>query len=600
VLRRSISYIVRITRVRVIILSALFLGINLTIYTAPLSAAPEIVRRNWYVLPGNTSHILPESVSDGDFKFVCITIDDVPDAVYTKQILEILSEHRARATFFVNGARVKAFPQTARMMAARGHEIGNHTWSHPDMTKLSASKMKSELSTTQDIVKKTCGVTPRFYRPPYGRYNAQTNAVASNLGLITLLWSIDTLDWQKPGVETIRRRVMHNLHNGAVVLLHGTNNQTPQALELILSELSKNGYIPVTASEWFQLTGGKAAFDFDSENLPDSIIDYYFDRQTIIGPKGQAVEILIPRPSTDGIKLSTLKTSADRDMLSIYSNLDKVETDDVPFGLRDRRGNPPNLLRVPHNCVELRLDGNDYGFELTDKQGPEFDRHYYPRPKLVMFADVAMIHSIDMERLELLYESAGFDRLIILVSGAGVPEPDLSLITDGIECQVITNNSGFPPFFLIPGQGLMKDYIDVLREKRDTISVYIDSNTFSETAGVQNELRNLIEFRRFTGSFTYDPADDLRERWNFPADVEICRFTGYERIVVMLFSRTSETFELQITEDDDHFELLSGIDPFNPSYENLAPETTIPIGTRPVYLVYRWGASVAQGPEGPG
>ena len=172
---------------------------------------------------------------------VHLTFDDGPGA-YTQQILDILARYHVHATFYVIGKNVVAHPGDMKRTVAEGHEIGNHSWSHANLTSLSWNGVYQELARTQTAVQQTAGVTPTKFRPPYGAVNNTVRNAAATLGLSVNLWSIDTSDWAQPGTNTIIRRALTGDHNGSVILLHVLHTQTVNALPSIIEGIRAQGY----------------------------------------------------------------------------------------------------------------------------------------------------------------------------------------------------------------------------------------------------------------------------------------------------------------------------------------------------------------------
>lgn len=176
---------------------------------------------------------------------LALTFDDGPNPPYTSNILAILRQFGIEATFFCIGRQVAAYPDLVRQEEAAGHTIGNHTWSHPSLPALSAPQILAQLTMTSDIVQKTIGVRPRFFRPPYGALNAQVLAQVDQLGLTTVLWSDDPQDWSRPGTNVIISRVLSQVSNGAIILMHdggGDRSQTVAALPTIIETLHQRGF----------------------------------------------------------------------------------------------------------------------------------------------------------------------------------------------------------------------------------------------------------------------------------------------------------------------------------------------------------------------
>ena len=190
--------------------------------------------------------------------YVAITFDDGPSSSLTPQVLDILKRHGARATFFVQGVNAARNKSILARAVAEGHEIGNHTYSHIKMTGSSAERVCSEISRTNSIIEAATGRKPAVMRPPYGAVNGNlVNMMYNNFGLKTIMWSVDTRDWQHPGVSVVVQRAVGGARPGAIILLHDIHSSTLQAVEGIVTGLQARGFELVTVS---QLIGmGQAA-----------------------------------------------------------------------------------------------------------------------------------------------------------------------------------------------------------------------------------------------------------------------------------------------------------------------------------------------------
>lgn len=188
-------------------------------------------------------------------KLIALTFDDGPDSKQTPKILDILKQYDAKATFFVVGKRVDLYPDIVRRELAEGHELANHTFTHPYFQgKVSVERLQQEIDSTHKSIKKATGTSPHLFRPPGGYYNQTMVHVTKKLGYQVVLWSWhqDTVDWNRPGVGKIVNKVLNNARNGDIVLFHDFvegRTQTIAALEKIMPELSKRGYKFVTVSE---------------------------------------------------------------------------------------------------------------------------------------------------------------------------------------------------------------------------------------------------------------------------------------------------------------------------------------------------------------
>ncbi|MGQ4511186.1 polysaccharide deacetylase family protein [Streptomyces sp. DW26H14] len=195
-------------------------------------APPPVRKEPFYELPG-----LGQSV--------VLTFDDGPEPTYTPQVLDILGAHGVQAMFFVCGEMVSYFPDLVRRAADEGHLIGNHTWTHPELPKQSKAKIKDEMGRTSEIIEKTTGTPPAWFRAPYGSWDAYTFQLGSALGMEPLAWYVDTLDWSEPGTDKIVRAVLGGLGPGRVILSHdggGVRKQTVAALRQYLPQLAGRGY----------------------------------------------------------------------------------------------------------------------------------------------------------------------------------------------------------------------------------------------------------------------------------------------------------------------------------------------------------------------
>ncbi|MFE7563619.1 polysaccharide deacetylase family protein [Kitasatospora sp. NPDC057500] len=178
-------------------------------------------------------------------KVVYLTFDDGPSPRYTPQVLALLSQYGVRATFFEIGQNVAAYPGVTRQVGAQGHSVQNHSWSHPDLRKVSKSAFQYQVTATDARIRAQTGTTPRCLRPPYGGVNGAVRSGAAGLGKSIQLWSVDPQDWARPGRAAIERRVLDAVKPGSVILLHdggGDRGQTVAALPAILRTLKSRGY----------------------------------------------------------------------------------------------------------------------------------------------------------------------------------------------------------------------------------------------------------------------------------------------------------------------------------------------------------------------
>ncbi|MFF6981580.1 polysaccharide deacetylase family protein [Streptomyces sp. NPDC008343] len=187
----------------------------------------------------------------GRGRTMVLTFDDGPDPRYTPHILDTLREYDVRAMFFVCGEMVAANGDLLARMADEGHVVGNHTWSHPLLTRLSTRRIREEMERTSDVIEDTYGERPVWFRAPYGAWNRTAFRLGAELGMDPLAWTVDTLDWTAPGTRTIVDRVENGAAPGVVVLSHdagGDRSQSVRALRAYLPQLLDSGYF-VTVPE---------------------------------------------------------------------------------------------------------------------------------------------------------------------------------------------------------------------------------------------------------------------------------------------------------------------------------------------------------------
>ncbi len=192
-------------------------------------------------------------IVDPSRKMVAITLDDGPHGTNTQKILDILDAHSARATFFMLGQNVVNNEGVVKDVYSRGNEIGIHTWSHPQLTSLSESSIKSQVEQTSDAIYNVTGYRPTLVRPPYGSFNKVVKDTLKDYSLI--LWNIDSLDWKSRDENQIVPLVMNDVQDGDIILLHDIHSTTVPAVDKIVSELDKKGYQMVTVSELIEAKG---------------------------------------------------------------------------------------------------------------------------------------------------------------------------------------------------------------------------------------------------------------------------------------------------------------------------------------------------------
>ena len=181
-------------------------------------------------------------------KCIALTFDDGPGQ-YAGTLLDTLKKYDAKATFFLEGQYVKSRPSYVKRMAAEGHELGNHSYSHPDFTKSEAGTIRSEIQKTQDAVKKAAGVEPKLLRPPYGMADLQVSEIAAEFGMPMTLWTGGSQDWSSKNVEAIKKKTLEVAERDGIILMHDWVKQTVDGMPSIIKSLQNKGYHLVTVSE---------------------------------------------------------------------------------------------------------------------------------------------------------------------------------------------------------------------------------------------------------------------------------------------------------------------------------------------------------------
>jgi peptidoglycan-N-acetylglucosamine deacetylase len=212
------------------------------LHPSPTATEPPTATAAALPLPALTPSVSSTPLT----KTIYLTFDDGPNPSWTPEILSLLEESGAHASFFVIGENAKRWPWLVEREAQDGDTVGDHTWSHPTLTDLSASAVSGELTRDKSLITMLAGEAPTLWRPPYEAFNASVVGIASGAGMKMQLWTVSTGDWQLPGTEVIVLRVMAALHNGMVVLFHdgggSTRSETVAAVALLIPQLEAAGY----------------------------------------------------------------------------------------------------------------------------------------------------------------------------------------------------------------------------------------------------------------------------------------------------------------------------------------------------------------------
>ena len=194
---------------------------------------------------------LPIYCVETEEKKVALSFDAAWGNTDTQKILDILKEHNIHVTFFMTGGWVESYPEDVKKIHEAGHDLGNHSENHKNMSQLDKTECEDELMQVHTKVKELTGVDMELFRPPYGDYDDEVINNASNCGYYTIQWDVDSLDWKDYGVDSIIKTICEhkNLQNGSIILMHNGAKYTAEALPKVIEGLKEKGYEIVPISE---------------------------------------------------------------------------------------------------------------------------------------------------------------------------------------------------------------------------------------------------------------------------------------------------------------------------------------------------------------
>ena len=214
------------------------------------SAAPQPTATATPPPPSATTPALSYSAVHVDGPYIAMTFDDGPSEKLTPELLDILAQYHIHATFFVIGKNAAEHPEILQRAVREGHEIGNHSWSHPAFAKMSDDKVRVELQKTDDTIRAALGGRPVLMRPPYGSITArQKKWINAEFGYRTILWDVDPLDWKRPGPAVVTHRIVTETRPGSIILSHDIHPGTIKAMPATFDQLQAKGFKFVTVSE---------------------------------------------------------------------------------------------------------------------------------------------------------------------------------------------------------------------------------------------------------------------------------------------------------------------------------------------------------------
>lgn len=196
-----------------------------------------------------SSRKIPIYCVDTTEKKIAISFDAAWGNEQTDELIAILEQYQVKTTFFVVGSWAEKYPESVKALQEAGHEVCNHSDSHPHMPQLSKTEQVSELQSCSEKIASLTGETPLLFRPPYGDYSNDVLEAVEECGMYAVQWDVDSLDWKNPSVDEMVERVVSSVQCGSIVLFHNGAEPTPEALPLILERLQGEGYEIVPVSE---------------------------------------------------------------------------------------------------------------------------------------------------------------------------------------------------------------------------------------------------------------------------------------------------------------------------------------------------------------
>ena len=208
-----------------------------------ISAAPSIVSTS------KAAKLLPIYSVQRDDKCVSLTFDAAWGNEDTQTLIDILDRYGVKATFFVVGDWVEKYPESVKALSDAGHEVMSHSDDHAHFSKLTSEQIKENVNASCDKIEAVTGTRPQLFRCPYGEYDDHVIRALSELGMKTIQWDVDSLDWKELSAPEITKRVRDGVRPGSIVLFHNAAKHTPEALPGLIEHLLQNGYQIVPVSE---------------------------------------------------------------------------------------------------------------------------------------------------------------------------------------------------------------------------------------------------------------------------------------------------------------------------------------------------------------
>lgn len=218
------------------------------------------------VQTASTPREIPIYYVETDKKQVALSFDAAWGNEQTNNLLKILDKYKVKTTFFLVGDWVDKYPESVKEIADKGHDVGNHSDTHPHMTQMSTSDMTGQIQSCNEKIKKITGKMPTLFRAPYGDYNNDVVKSVSDCNMYCVQWDVDSLDWKDPTPEQITKNIVSKLKDGSIILMHNGAKNTPEALPMVIEGIKEKGYEIVPISKI--LLKGEYYTDVDGKMCP--------------------------------------------------------------------------------------------------------------------------------------------------------------------------------------------------------------------------------------------------------------------------------------------------------------------------------------------
>lgn len=247
-------------------------GLGLLVLSAMLFLSGVYLEESGIVTVNSTvnGRELPVYCVQTEEKKVALSFDAAWGNEQTDILLKILEAYGVKTTFFVTGGWVDAYPEDVKKIVQAGHELGNHSQNHKNMSELSKVEIQDEILKVHEKVKNLTGISMKLFRPPYGDYDNEVIEMARACGYLPVQWDVDSEDWKNYGIDSIIQKVTTHDHlgNGSIILMHNGADYTPQALEMVITGLQEQGYEIVPVSEL--VYWNNYHMDAEGRQIPDT------------------------------------------------------------------------------------------------------------------------------------------------------------------------------------------------------------------------------------------------------------------------------------------------------------------------------------------